>query len=501
MPRYAITTFGCQMNVHDTERMHEVLRGAGYVEAEGNDDADVILLNTCSVREKAEQKLLSELGRLGKIKRTRPELLVVVAGCVAQQEGEKLLKRARFLDLVVGPDNIQEIPRLLADLGAGGLPVARTVFDLDAPQFLTALSVSEGATTAFVTTMKGCDERCSFCIVPTTRGPERYRPSSTIVAEIQALVERGVREVTLLGQTVNSYRDPEGAVERDEAIGDVDPDESEFAGLLRLIADRVPGLLRLRYTSPHPRHLVPSLIRAHAEVAILPKHVHLPVQSGSDRLLKRMIRRYTKDEYVRRVTALRDAVPGLTLSTDVIVGFPGETEEDFDATLRLIEEIGFVGVFAFKYSPRPNTPALRLGDDVSEAQKSERLGRLFAVSERLVADHLAGLVGTTQRVLIEGAAKRGIVLTDTGEPSARANDGSHRSYSGRSDRHEIIHIDDPAAEGLEGEIVSVLVQRAFKHSVLGELDAEARTRGLAAVAARGPRAKVRRSLPIAPASS
>ncbi len=502
MPRYAITTFGCQMNVHDSERMHEVLRRAGYVEAEGHDDADVILLNTCSVREKAEQKLLSELGRLGKIKRTRPELLVVVAGCVAQQEGEKLLKRARFLDLVVGPDNIPEIPQLLADLGAGGLPVARTVFDLDAPQFLTALSVAEGATTAFVTTMKGCDERCSFCIVPTTRGPERYRPSSTIVAEIEALVERGVREVTLLGQTVNSYRDPEGAIAKaDEIIGDVDPDESEFAGLLRLIAARVPGLLRLRYTSPHPRHLVPSLIRAHAEVQVLPKHVHLPVQSGSDRMLKRMIRRYTKDEYVRRVTALRDAVPGLTLSTDIIVGFPGETDEDFDATLRLIEEVGFIGVFAFKYSPRPNTPALRLGDDVSEATKSERLARLFAISERLVADHLASLVGTTQRVLIEGAAKRGIVLSDGGEPSARANDAAHKSYSGRSDRHEIIHIDDAAAEGLQGEIVSVTIQRSFKHSVLGALDASTRARGLAALEARGPRAKSRRSLPIAPVSS
>ncbi len=499
MPRYAITTFGCQMNVHDSERMHEVLRGAGYDQTEENEEADVVVLNTCSVREKAEQKLLSELGRLGKIKRQRPEMLVVVAGCVAQQEGEKLLGRAKFLDLVIGPDNIPEMPRLLADLAGGALPVARTVFDLDAPQFLTALSVAEGATTAFVTTMKGCDERCSFCIVPTTRGPERYRPSSSIVAEIDALVARGVREVTLLGQTVNSYRDPEGALPR-AAGADVDPDESEFADLLRLIAARVPRLARLRYTSPHPRHLVPSLVRAHAELEVLPRHVHLPVQSGSDRVLRRMIRRYTRAEYLRRVAGLRERVPGVTLSTDVIVGFPGESDDDFRQTLSLVEEVGFVGVFGFKYSPRPSTPALRLGDDVPEAEKSERLAKLFALSERLVAEHLAGQAGTTQRVLVEGAAKRGVVITDEGAPSARAG-AAKRSFSGRTERHEIVHLDDPAAEGLVGEIVEVRIARAFKHSLLGELSPSDRERGASSLSAKGPKSPTRRSLPIAQRSS
>jgi tRNA-2-methylthio-N6-dimethylallyladenosine synthase len=458
MPRYAITTFGCQMNVHDSERMHEVLRGAGFLPGDGPEDADVVLLNTCSVREKAEQKLMSEVGRLAKLKRSRPELLLVVAGCVAQQEGEKLLAKAPAIDLVVGPDQIPEIPGLIAELSTGGLPLVRTVFDTDAPRFLTAHSVLEGAATAFVTTMKGCDERCSFCIVPTTRGPERYRPSESIVAEIDGLALRGVREVTLLGQTVNSYCDPSGKL---ASSGD----ESEFADLLRLISASVPRLSRLRYTSPHPRHLGPSLIAAHRDLAVLARHVHLPVQSGSDRVLQ-----------------LRASVPGVTVSTDVIVGFPGETDEDFRATLDLVEEVGFVGVFGFKYSPRPGTPALRLGDDVAAEVKSERLAMLFDLSERLIAAHLRGLVGTTQRVLIEGPHRSNPSSSAPREPA----------WSGRSEHNAIVHIRDAAGEGLVGEIVDVKIAQAFKHSLLGELDETTRARGLTGVR---PRAK-RRALPL-----
>jgi tRNA-2-methylthio-N6-dimethylallyladenosine synthase len=352
MPSYAITTFGCQMNVHDSERMHEVLRRAGYVEADAG-EADVIVLNTCSVREKAEQKLRSEVGRLAKQKRDRRDLVLVVAGCVAQQEGERLLKQSRGIDLVVGPDNIPELPRLLDDLALGSPPLARTVFDTEAPRFLTALSVVGPSKTAYVTVMKGCDERCSFCIVPYTRGPERYRPSDEIVAEIAALTAAGVREVTLLGQTVNSYRDPMRALRKAPEARTDDPDESEFAALLWRIAEAVPTLLRLRYTSPHPRHLTPALMRAHAELSILPRHVHLPVQSGSDRVLKRMIRRYTRAEYLERTSALVRAVPGLSLSTDIIVGFPSEADEDFEATLSLVREVGYKGLFGFKYSERP----------------------------------------------------------------------------------------------------------------------------------------------------
>ena len=351
MPSFAITTFGCQMNVHDSERMREVLLAAGLVEAsaEAGEHADVLVLNTCSVREKAEQKLRSEVGRVAKSKRTEPQVLVV-AGCVAQQEGDKLLKSCKGIDLIIGPDNIVELPRLLDDLALGGPPTVRARFDLDAPSFLTASGAAPSGVTAFVTTMKGCDERCSFCIVPTTRGPERYRPSREIVAEIAGLALRGAREITLLGQTVNSYVDPSRALASpSERAGE----ESEFAALLREIPRAVPELRRLRYTSPHPRHLTPALVRAHAELDVLVRHVHLPVQSGSDRVLRRMIRRYDRAEYVTRVAALRAAVPGVTLSTDVIVGFPGETDDDFEATLSLAREIGFTALFGFKYSPRP----------------------------------------------------------------------------------------------------------------------------------------------------
>ena len=489
MPRYALVTFGCQMNVHDSERMLEVLHRSGYDEAESNSDADVIILNTCSVRERAEQKLLSELGRLVKLKKERPDLLLVVAGCVAQQEGEKLLSAGRGVDLVMGPDNISELPRLLADLGQGAPPFARTVFDLDAPQFLTAQSVAEGAVTAFVTTMKGCDERCSFCIVPTTRGPERYRPSDEVVREVSDLVAGGVREVTLLGQTVNSYKDPLGRLANASDAGD---DESEFAALLRLVAREVPGLVRLRYTSPHPRHLGPSLIEAHADLAILPRHVHMPVQSGSDRMLKRMIRRYTRADYQRRIDALRARVPGLTVSTDVIVGFPGETESDFEETLDLIRDVGFIGVFGFKYSQRPFTPALKLGDDVSEADKGARLSRLFEVSEKLVADRLSTLVGTSQEVLIEGPSKR---VAQANGPAQKATT-TNTSFSGRSGHHEIVHIDDAAAEGLVGAVVAVQVTRALKHSLVAELDRETRARGSAALATRPARPRARRALTV-----
>ena len=475
MPSYAITTFGCQMNVHDSERMHEVLRGAGYAETEAS-TADVIVLNTCSVREKAEQKLRSEVGRLAKQKRNQRDLVVVVAGCVAQQEGERLVKQLQGIDLVLGPDNIPELPRLLEELALGAPPTVRTVFDTETPKFLTALSVAGASKTAFVTIMKGCDERCSFCIVPYTRGPERYRPSGEIIAEIAALVAVGVREITLLGQTVNSYTDPTKALPPAPDASADDPDESEFAALLRVIADRVPDLVRLRYTSPHPRHLTRSLIRAHAEVAVLARHVHMPVQSGSDRLLKRMIRRYSRAEYVERTSALVAAVPGLTLSTDIIVGFPGETDEDFEATLSLVREVGFKGLFGFKYSERPFTPARKLKDDVTEAVKSERLARLFELSEGLLGEHLTGLVGTTQRVLVEGLDK------ERGE-----------LWSGRTDHHEIVHIGGAAELDLAGEVVDASIVRSNKHSLQGELTPVARASARPRAA---PEKSARRSLPL-----
>lgn len=444
------------MNQHDSDRIRDVLGAAGYVAASSAETADLILLNTCSVREKAEQKLRSEVGRLGLLKRERPSLVIAVAGCVAQQEGERLIKKMPQIDVVIGPDQAPLLPQLLDEVERGGLPQVRTVFDVDAPRFLPA---GEGGTQAkvsdFVTIMKGCDERCTFCVVPTTRGPERYRPASDILAEVERLVARGAREVTLLGQTVDSYSDPrrelvppEARAPRPEgARGSLARrDESEFPSLLRAIAARVPELARLRYTSPHPRHLTRALIEAHRDLAVLARHVHMPVQSGSDRVLKRMLRRYSVSEYVERVSALREAVPGLTLSTDIIVGFPGETQEDFELTLELIRRVGFVGVFGFKYSPRPFTAALKLGDDVAEDEKSARLERVFELSEAQRAEHLETLVGSVQSVLVEGPGER---------------DG----YTGRTERNEIVHL--AAAQDLTGQLVEVEIERAFKHSLAG----------------------------------
>ena len=480
--RYLVQTFGCQMNAHDSDRMEEVLVAHGWSLASSAADADLIVLNTCSVREKAEQKLRSEVGKLAPLKQKNPELVVAVAGCVAQQEGEKLLARVAHLDLVVGPDNLAELPMLVAEQQGGAPPRARTVFDLDAPRFLAAAPrASEAPVSAFVTTMKGCDERCSFCIVPYTRGPERYRPATEIVAEVQRWVAAGAREVTLLGQTVDSYRD--ATLTLPPPASD-DPDESQFPALLRMLARDVPGLVRLRYTSPHPRHATAALASAHAEVDVLAHHVHMPVQSGSDRILKRMIRRYTRAEYTERVRRLLRSRPDMTVSTDIIVGFPGETEADFAATLELVGEIGFSGLFGFKYSPRPFTPALKLADDVPESEKSERLARLFELSESLTRRHLAALVGTRQEVLVEGAGRA---------PGA---------WEGRTLRNEIVHLASdelPPGVALAGEVVEVEITEAFKHSLRGRPTAEARTKlprhGLEDARHAAPPAR-RRPLPV-----
>lgn len=453
MPTYSVITFGCQMNVHDSERMHGVMRQAGFIEDPNSETADVVVLNTCSVREKAEQKLRSEVGRLAVTKRKRGEMAIVVAGCVAQQEGERLIKHIPAIDVVIGPDNIRELPGLLAAVTTGAPPVARTVFDVDTPQFLSMdASVSQGRATGFVTTMKGCNERCSFCIVPYTRGPERYRPSHEIINEISSMVQNGVREVTLLGQTVNSYRDPSSALQRAPEADQNDPDESEFAALLRAIISQVPQLKRLRYTSPHPRHVTPSLIAAHRDLEPLAAHVHLPVQSGSDRVLKRMIRRYSRAEYVDRASRLRESRKGMTLSTDVIVGFPGETDEEALATVELIREMGFIGVFGFKYSQRPYTPAVKLIDDISEDEKGRRLARIFETSEALIQQHLLTLVDSTLRVLVEGASKTQDTL-----------------LSGRSERNEIVHFTNSTPFDLVGQLVDVHIERANKHSLAGTL--------------------------------
>ncbi|MEO8878558.1 MAG: tRNA (N6-isopentenyl adenosine(37)-C2)-methylthiotransferase MiaB [Polyangiaceae bacterium] len=453
--RYFLQTFGCQMNVHDSDRMAETLEAHGWTKTELAADAELIIFNTCSVREKAEQKLRSEVGKIAPLKLERPELVVCVAGCVAQQEGEKLLSRVKHIDIVIGPDNLSELPALVEDQRRGAPPRVRTVFDVESPVFLAAApKAGKSGAGAFVTTMKGCDERCSFCVVPYTRGPERYRSAKEIVAECTRWVSAGAKEIVLLGQTVDSFRD----AELPPPVSD-DPDESQFPQLLELIAREVPGLARLRYTSPHPRHATASLAKAHAEVAVLAHHIHLPVQSGSDRILKRMIRRYTHAEYIRRAERLKKAHSDLTMSTDIIVGFPGETEADFQMTLDLVKEVGFTSAFAFKFSPRPLTPALKLVDDVSEEDKSDRLTRLLAQVESQGRAHLATLVGTRATVLVEGASKSGDF------------------FQGRTERNEIVHM--PAAAFMRdgapldptASLVAVSINAANKHSLTGDPDA------------------------------
>lgn len=442
--------------------MEEVLLGAGYEKIGEAAVADLVILNTCSIREKAEQKLRSEVGRLGQLKKRRPDLVIGVAGCVAQQEGERLMKGLPQIDLIIGPDNIPELPALVAAIETGGLPQVRTVFDTDAPSFLAAQPrPGQAGATAYVTIMKGCNERCSYCIVPYTRGPERYRPAPEIIEEIARFVAAGVVEVTLLGQTVNSYLDPSAEL---PAVPEAGPcrwkhtrgaraaeDETQFPALLRAIAARVPGLRRLRYTSPHPRHLTSSLILAHQELPILAHHVHMPVQSGSDSQLRRMIRRYSAAEYVERTDALKEAVPGLTLSTDLIVGFPGETEEDFQATLDLVRRVGFVTLYGFMYSQRPFTPALNLEDDVEPEVKSERLQRLFKVVDAQKEAHLEALLGSRQSVLVEGWNKTG-------------------SLTGRTFSNEIVHLpSEPSGAPGVGAIVGVEIDRVYKNSLSGRV--------------------------------
>jgi tRNA-2-methylthio-N6-dimethylallyladenosine synthase len=394
---------------------------------------------------------MSLLGTFRPFKEGRRRTVVAVAGCVAQQEGERLLRKAPFVDIVLGPDNIPELPSLVREAEQGAPPITRTVFDMDDPRFLRAKPRPDRReVTAYVTVMKGCDERCTFCIVPFTRGSERYRPAVEIVAEIRDLVAGGVREVTLLGQTVNSWHEPGNGARDPKGESKLAPSSSEFAGLLRRIADEVPDLLRLRYTSPHPRHVTPALTAAHAELDLLPAHVHLPVQSGSDRVLRRMARRYGSEEYVARADALKAAKPGLTLSTDFIVGFPGETEDDFEQTLALVRRVGFVAAFGFKYSPRPHTPALKLDDEVPEQVKDERLARLFALVEQQQQRHLQSLIGARLEVLVEG-------------PSP----GDTSRFSGRSERNEIVHLSAPRGYDPTGELVAVTIDEAFRHSLSG----------------------------------
>jgi len=389
MPRIYIETYGCQMNVSDSELMFGVLGREGYVRTDDPAEADVLLVNTCAVRDHAEQKVLSRLGELKQYKH-RGDVLGVV-GCMAQRLGARLLERVPQVDLVIGPDGYRGLPELIARARAGEraaeVEFKRWEHYEDVPP------VRGTPVSAFVTVQRGCDYRCTFCIVPMTRGPERSRKLDDVVREVERLTAGGTTEVTLLGQTVNSYSDG----------------EHDFADLLRAVG-RVPDLARLRFTSPYPTDFSDRVLRAMAETPAVCEHVHLPVQSGSSRVLKRMLRRYDRARYLQVVAALRHAVPGIALTTDIIVGFPGETEDDFSETISLVEEVGFDDAFTFKYSPREGTPATRLPGAVPDDVAGERLERLIATVRGVARQKNVGLVGTAHEVLIEGRAKRGDLL-------------------------------------------------------------------------------------------
>jgi len=389
MRRVYIETYGCQMNVSDSELMFGVLARDGYVRTDDPADADVLLVNTCAVRDHAEQRVL---GRMGELKRyKRPGDVLGVVGCMAQRLGPRLLERVPQVDLVIGPDGYRALPELIARARDGERAAEVTFKAWEHYEDVPA--VRDNPTSAFVTVQRGCDYRCTFCIVPMTRGPERSRKLVDVVGEVARLVDGGTSEVTLLGQTVNSYND--GA--------------HDFGDLLRAVG-AVAGIRRVRFTSPYPTDFTPRVLAAMADTTAVCEHVHLPVQSGSSRTLKRMLRRYDRHGYLDVVAALRAAVPGIALSTDIIVGFPGESEEDFQETLSLVEQVEFDDAYTFKYSVREGTPAVKIKDHVAEELKTERIGRLIVVVRRVAKRKNMALVGTTHEVLVEGPAKRGDLL-------------------------------------------------------------------------------------------
>ena len=431
MKRFVIETWGCQMNVHDSEKMAGILRGCGYEETASAFDADLVLLNTCSVREKAAAKVFSRLGALRRMKRARPSMILGVCGCVAQVEGETIFRRAPWVDLVMGPRNLAQIGDLLEQARRDGrsLSLAR---DDDPIVFPSGTAARAPGPKAYVTVMEGCNKSCAFCIVPQTRGREVYRDTEAIVAEARALLAAGYPEIELLGQNVNAWHHG--------------PDD--LAALLHQL-DRLPGLRRLRFTTSHPGHLSRRIMEAMSDLPSVCNHLHLPAQSGSDRVLKRMRRGYTRAKYLAKIDSLRAAVPDMAFSTDLIVGFPGETEEDFAATLELLRAAGFAQVYAFAYSRRPGTEAASATDVVPAEVQSDRLQRLFALQEEIAARANAALVGRTFEVLLDGAS--------------RLDDGV---VKGRTRCNRIVHLpaNPPAARGfLQARIV-----RAHPHSLTGE---------------------------------
>lgn len=437
--RLHMITWGCQMNVYDSGRMADVLAPLGYGPAAGPDDADMVILNTCHIRERATEKVFSELGRLRLLKEARAaegkETILAVAGCVAQAEGAYITERAPFVDIVLGPQTYHRLPEMVARAHRAAGPVIETDFPVEQKfDFLPEQAAGEErAVTAFLTIQEGCDKFCSFCVVPYTRGAESSRPVQGVLEEAHRLVVRGAREITLLGQNVNAYHGegPDGLV-------------WSLGRLIRRLAE-IPGLDRIRYTTSHPRDMDEALITAHAEVPALMPFLHLPVQSGSDRILAAMNRRHTGDDYRRLIERLRAARPDLALSSDFIVGHPGETERDFEATMQLIRDVGFAQAYSFKYSPRPGTPAAGAPGSVPEDEKDRRLAALQALLRQQQDAFNADCVGRELPVLVTGP-------------------GRHPGQiAGRSPYLQAVHMDGPVS--LTGQVVPVKVQGSSANSL------------------------------------
>ena len=437
-----IRTFGCQMNEYDSAKIADVLaQSEGAVPTDDPAQADIILFNTCSVREKAQEKVFSDLGRLRQLKLERPELVIGVGGCVASQEGQSIVSRAPYVDVVFGPQTLHRLPELIEKRRHTG----RSQVDISFPEIekfdhLPPARV-EGAS-AFVSIMEGCSKYCSFCVVPYTRGEEVSRPFEDVLVEVAGLAEQGVREVTLLGQNVNAYR---GAMPGDGQ------DVADFAFLLDYVAE-IPGIERIRYTTSHPKEFTQRLIDAHARLDKLVSHVHLPVQSGSDRILAAMKRGYTTLEYKSIIRRLRAVRPDICLSSDFIVGFPGETDEDFGRTMQLIDDIGFDASFSFVYSSRPGTPAADLDDPTPQAVKLARLQQLQASIDANAQRISAAMVGSRQRVLVEGPSRK-----------------NPAELAARTGNNRVVNFPGPAE--LIGQLVEVEIAAALPHSLRGRLPA------------------------------
>jgi tRNA-2-methylthio-N6-dimethylallyladenosine synthase len=436
--RVFIKTFGCQMNEYDSQKMVELLAAThGFAVAASPEDADLLLLNTCSVREKAQEKLFSELGRWKAYKIARKGVVIGVGGCVASQEGERIFGRAPYVDLVFGPQTLHRLPELYAQALAG----RRQLVDVSFPEIEKFDRLPEpraDGPTAFVSIMEGCSKYCTFCVVPYTRGEEFSRPFDDVIAEIDTLATQGVREVTLLGQNVNAYR---GRMH--------DGQICDLAALIRFVA-AVDGIERIRYTTSHPVEFTERLIATYADVPELVSHVHLPVQSGSDRVLAAMKRGHTVLEYLSKIRRLRQARPDVHISSDFIVGFPGETQADFDATMRLVEQVDFDHSFSFIYSPRPGTPASNLPDDVTPEEKKHRLAILQRRIEELAYEKSRRMLGTTQRVLVTGVSRRSAV-----------------ELAARTDNNRVVNFAGDAT--LVGQFVEVNITSALPNSLRGEL--------------------------------